>query len=289
MTEDQGSFDEPTEAEIDELLGAYVLDALTDDERRLVEEHLEHEPLARIEADRLALAADWLAESVELAMPPSDLWARISSQLDATAGAAPADAAAPEDPALDRSVAATPSVTTSAPPDEVSQRRDRRAAERPVRRDGQGTRWNPARVALSAAAAVLVVVLIGVGARALTDDDGSAGGTDLAVAAQQAAEQPGSRVAELVGSAGMSARIVVAVDGSAYFVSDGLPALSPDQTYQLWSVVDGEAISVGLLGSDPDATMLAMGSRPGTLAVTVEPVQGSVVATTEAVVAGELI
>lgn len=274
MSEHHGSFDEPTDAEIDELLGAYVLDALTDDERRLVEEHLAREPLAQVEADRLARAADWLAESVEPATPSSDLWARLSARLDvATATDHDDEEEAP-------------------PADELAARRPGRAGEQ-VARDrsrgtGPGTRWSPARVALTAAAAVVVVVLIGMGARVLTDDDGTAGGTDLAVAAQQAAEQPGARVAELVGSPGMRARIVVAPDGRTYFVSEGLPALDPGQTYQLWSVVDDEAISVGLLGPDPDATMLAMGSRPGTLAITVEPAQGSVVATTDAVVAGEL-
>jgi anti-sigma factor RsiW len=44
-------------AGIDELLGAYALDALDDDERTLVEHHLAGDANARAEVDRLRAAA----------------------------------------------------------------------------------------------------------------------------------------------------------------------------------------------------------------------------------------
>lgn len=63
-------------------------------------------------------------------------------------------------------------------------------------------------------------------------------------------------------------------DGSAMAVSLGLSALGPDQTYQLWSVVGEEVVSVGLLGSDPKEVPCRIEGDPAALALTVEPTGG---------------
>ena len=70
---------ELTPAELDELLGAYALDALDADERDAVEEWLARSPNARRDADELRETASLLAESAEA--PPSDLWSRIEARL----------------------------------------------------------------------------------------------------------------------------------------------------------------------------------------------------------------
>ena len=40
-------------------------------------------------------------------------------------------------------------------------------------------------------------------------------------------------------------------DGSAFMLNTGLPRLAADRTYQLWGVVHGQTVSLGLLGSQP--------------------------------------
>lgn len=67
--------------------------------------------------------------------------------------------------------------------------------------------------------------------------------------------------------------------GEVVFVSDGLPTLSEDQSYELWFVRDSEAIAAGVFetGGDGSATALLSGAMsPGdVIAVTVEPAGGS--------------
>ena len=48
-----------------------------------------------------------------------------------------------------------------------------------------------------------------------------------------------------------AAVVVVLPDGSAFMLSTGLPRLAADRTHQLWGVVDGRTVSLGLLGSQP--------------------------------------
>jgi anti-sigma-K factor RskA len=57
--------------------------------------------------------------------------------------------------------------------------------------------------------------------------------------------------------------------------------LSSKDTYQLWAVVHGEPISLGLMGPSPYdvAFTLAGVPNPTTLAITVEPAGGSVAPT----------
>ena len=63
-------------------------------------------------------------------------------------------------------------------------------------------------------------------------------------------------------------------DGSAVATATGLRALGSDETYQLWSVVGGEVVSVGLLGSDPGDVPLRIEGEPAVLALTVEVAGG---------------
>jgi anti-sigma-K factor RskA len=66
--------------EMDELLGAYALDAVSDDERRAVEEYLLANPRARAEVQSHREVATMLAWSGMDA--PDGLWDRIASRLE---------------------------------------------------------------------------------------------------------------------------------------------------------------------------------------------------------------
>jgi hypothetical protein len=64
--------------------------------------------------------------------------------------------------------------------------------------------------------------------------------------------------------------ITTAGDGTAYATSVGLDPLDVGSTYQLWSVVGDEIVSVGLLGSAPGTVPLRIEGEPAVLALTVE-------------------
>jgi hypothetical protein len=76
--------------------------------------------------------------------------------------------------------------------------------------------------------------------------------------------------------------LVILPSGSAYLVGSTLPALAPSETYQLWSIVGGRAVSVGLLGTKPRTVAFTVDSSVGarTFLVTVEPAGGVLAPTT---------
>lgn len=117
-------------------------------------------------------------------------------------------------------------------------------------------------------AAAAVVVVLGVGAVALTMGGGdSESVSDLAAAA---ARDPDSTVADL-----SLARVVV-TDGDDYVLFDDLPALSSDETYQLWRTDEGEPVSLGVLGDGGEgAVQLDLPQGVASFAVSQEPAGGS--------------
>ena len=70
--------------ELRELLGAYALGALDDDERAQVEQFLLDDPEARSELHALQLGAAWLARGE--APPPAHVWSRVAAEVEAELG-----------------------------------------------------------------------------------------------------------------------------------------------------------------------------------------------------------
>jgi anti-sigma-K factor RskA len=65
------------------------------------------------------------------------------------------------------------------------------------------------------------------------------------------------------------------LDGSSIAISTGsLPALDPASTYQLWSVVGDEVVSVGVFGPSIGSAPLRLEGNPAVLALTVETTGG---------------
>ena len=80
MNDTPGS--EMPRSEIDDLLGAYALDAVDADERELVERHLAGDPAARAEVDEMRETAAVLASlPVADEGAPADLWDRIAGAI----------------------------------------------------------------------------------------------------------------------------------------------------------------------------------------------------------------
>jgi anti-sigma-K factor RskA len=267
--------DDGSPDEIDDLLGAYALDALDDDERAAVEARIARDPDARGEAERLSHAIEELV-AAQAEPPPPGLWDQIAAGLPPRADApdvsitAASSSTSPTDDAL-------PSGEAD-PTDELARRRARRST----------TSNGPVR-ALAAVAAVAAAVALGLGV--VVFRDGGTEGGDLAqrltAAAERAAQEPGSRQGVLEGPDGAEIEVVVDVDGRAFVLGDVLPALPDDRTYQLWSVDGATPVSLGLLGPDPQVAVVAVGSSRA-LAISEEPVGGSTAPSTTPLAAGTL-
>ena len=196
--------------ELQELLGAYALDAVDPDEAVLVENHLRECPRCRAEVAELREVAGLLGQSGSDA--PEGVWDRIAASL-----------------------ADTP------PPLRLEVQRERRA---------ERSRPRPILVAITAVAAVVLVVLaVSVVSLRNHVDDLEQQRTDVAAAAQEALTANGSRVAHLSGANGVSAAAVVRDNGQGYFLGASLPPLD-HRIYQLWGATEsGQIISLGTMAT----------------------------------------
>jgi len=248
-----------THHEIEELLGAYALDAVDPDEAATVEAHLAGCPRCRAEVEAHREVASLLSTGTTAAAPEG-VWDRIAADLGEVPPPVPIEVA------LDR--------------------RRARAARAPVRTRGLLT-------GVAAAAAVVVIAVMGV---VLVDQRDDLDDLEGQVAAAQdggrlteLAGDPSTRVVDLQGDAD-GARAFVGPDGDSVLVATALPGLDGDRTYQLWGLPGAgeEAVSLGLLGGDPDESEFRVEAGITTLAITDEPGGGSPAPTSDPLVVGML-
>jgi anti-sigma-K factor RskA len=295
-----------------ELLAAYALDAVTDEERAIVERHLAESPEARAEVDAYREAAVRLADDTPAVAPPPSLRASIFDRLDdAPQVAAPGagnpvpmtDAAppAPHEQADAASASAPvesllpPPATPLAPigPAPVATPAEAMApvgagpAERAAAR-----RWfqRPGAILASAAAAVLLIA----GAVVGLNWTGPAGwGAQREVQAIASADDAQTATAEVAG--GGEVTLVWSEQlGRSAIQAEGLPAVGDDETYELWYIdVSGDELAAtpaGLFDPDGGAAYVVLDGefRPGILVgITVEPAGGSDAPTSDPIVAIE--
>jgi len=255
---------------VEELLGAYALDAVDADERAAVDRHLAECPRCRAEVDAHLEMAGALGSGVET--PPAELWDRIADRLTpvrGTVGERPM-------PVLggDRQVppATITQASAEAPVDELSRARSAR---------GPGTPKAFVALATVAAAAVIVIALLAVNLgrvdNRVNQIQSAVGGQNAQAVINQALNSPGHRLVSLKSPTGERlAEFVVVSDGRGYMVHSAMPALPDSETYQLWGVISGKPISLGLLGSHPSQAGFTVAGNPGPseLAVTIEPAGG---------------
>lgn len=228
------------ELHLDELLGAYALDAVDDDERRAIEQYLTVSPRARQEvADHREVATMLAWTSMDA---PEGLWDRIASELDEVAPPPRGELAS------------------------VLSMGDHRDQRRPT----------PARWWTGMAAAAVVGILAGglvVGTLLSGDDEAPS----LAAAVEQARADRDSLVTELTRSDGaIGAEVIIDQDGHGYLLGTALPELPDDQTYQLWGVIGEQVISLGVLGRNPEIELFSASEPVSQLVVTIEPAGGVV-------------
>jgi hypothetical protein len=248
---------ELTHGETAELLGAYALDAVEADEREAIEHHLQECPRCRAEVADHRMVASFMGSAGGPA--PEGLWDRIAGSLDEA-----------------------PPELRLAPVVPMSERRS------------VSVRLGAAVAAVAAA----VIALLGVQVVRLNhkvekvqtarpkDPD-----TALLAAAASALSDPSARQVALRSSdPGVGAQAVLLPDGTGYLLAGSLPALSPDQTYQLWAVAGGQKISAGVLGARPQVVAFRYASPQdlAALAVTAEQVPGVAQSANQPVVLGNV-
>lgn len=230
---------ELTPDEISELLAAYALDAVDDDERAEIDAYLDAHPDERAALADLRVTASMLAHTG--GPPPDGVWER-----------------------LETIISTTPPPMRLVPPPVLS---PRSAPASDTARVDRRWRW------LAAAAAVVALVFGGLWLAARGGDGGGAA-TDTAALAATAATAPGSRHATLTDSDGKAlATAVVTTDGSGYLTSE-LPPAPAGHTYQLWGITRTGTVSLGVLGRDPGTVAFSAASPTQSLAITTEVAGG---------------
>lgn len=247
MTENTTPIDESADSyELDDLLGAFALDALDAGERDRVEDYLRVNPRAAAEVQEHREVATMLAFTGMDA--PADVWSRIAEQIESEAPA--------PGPELAKVFAFEPPAhTTSAAPGDLQKRRNL-------------STW-----VLGAAAAVAIAVagvaVIGV------QDNGS--NSPIADALEIALEDRDSIQAELIAEGVAASAIgVIDQDGHGYLDAGDLPTLESGLTYQLWGVLEsnGDVVSLGILGRNPELETFTVEGGVTALAVTIEQFPG---------------
>lgn len=239
--------------EIEELLGAYALDAVDESEAQEVEAHLEVCPRCRAEVESHREAAAFLSQGGDA---PEGIWDRIASELEET----------PPPIAIERFRSSAP-----APP-------------------ARGV--SPRAVALLSAAAVLVIALLTAQVfnqnQRIERLAGQAALSGIDDAIVSASADPDARTVELTSPDGaLNARVLV-LHNRGYVVGGNLPALDPGQTYQLWAKSGNMLLSVGVLGPELERLGFAVGSGTELLAITAEQAPGVLSSSNQPVVAGEV-
>ena len=205
-----------THAEIEEVLGAYALDAVEPDEAAMVEAHLGECPRCASEVAGHREVAATLAHGGSPA--PEGLWQRIAGALEEAPPALDLARVAPQKPRFHR-------------------------AELRLT------------LGLVAAAAVLTGVLgVLVVRQQERIDDLTAMMRQRALeqaAASASADARAQRVTLRSEDGNIYAEAVMQPTGSGYLVRHNLPRLPDDRTYQLWGRVGDRTVSLGVLGPDP--------------------------------------
>jgi len=222
---------EQTHMNVEELLGVYALDAVDQDERLIVDEHIAVCPRCRNEVQNHREVAAILAGDARRA--PDQLWDRIVNDLSA-----------------------------EAPPMKLAP-----VVSLPSKQPRRGTRPDIWIASVAAALVLLLGVGIAVQSTRLSGAEAELAAREQQVATLAATLQaepldqavnaalsdPAAQVVSLTADASLDAMLVVLLpDGTGYVVQSSLDPLPADATYQLWAVVDGKVISAGVLGSQPD-------------------------------------
>lgn len=235
--------------EIEELLGAYAIDAIDADERQLIERHLRQCLACEAEVREHREVAATLAPG---GLTPEALWDAITAALEE----APPPLELAPIVALDR----------------------RRPRSKPVL---------TSLAAVAAAAAAFLGIRLIDQERRLDRMQTAMAEDNVQRAAVVALANPTAKTVELrAADTPAAARVALLPDGRGYLLADGLASLATDRTYQLWALIDGERISAGTLGQQPKVAAFNVSGPVAGFAITEEQGPGVVASKNPPVVVG---
>lgn len=237
-----------------EMLGAYALDAVTDEERVRIEEHLSVCPLCAQELAYLSEATDTLPLSVDEYSPTPQLRNRI-----AAIGQTPQEITRPTE--------------ASAPPIDLNERRQGR--DTPER--GSGRIWT---IAPWTAAAILLIAVVGLFAWNVQLQS-------------ELGDRPTLETVTVstTGVEGVQADLLYFTDPQVVMLDvRGLPERQQDEVYQVWLFQDGQPIPAGLFGEPADLIAISADiEQYQAVGVTIEPgPMGSPQPTTDPILVSEI-
>jgi hypothetical protein len=238
--------------EASELLAVAALHAVDAETLAAVEEHAATCPRCQSELDANRAVAAAIGNSVEEL--PEGLWTNISSQLWTRQG----------------DTAAMPPLFVGDTPADVVAITSARTSRR--MRGALGA------VAFAAAASIVVLALSLTGAQNHVNNLQRALQVAKRSVVQRAMATPGHQVVNLTSATDQPlAKFVMLPNGTGYLVKSTMPVLSASETYQLWAIVNGSPVSIGVMGSSPGQVTFTMSSspRPSELAITVQKAGGS--------------
>jgi anti-sigma-K factor RskA len=253
---------------VNDLSGAYALDAVTAEERSAVEAHLGESEEMRNEVTGMIEAASLLGRAVEPVEPSAELKTSIMALVAST----------PQLPQL-----AAPVGTLQQPGNVITD--STAAATGPVTNRQAPLRWLRQRaVVLTAAAASLALVVGGIAiANTFSDDRAQIAQANELVAINAASDFAQATV-EVAG--GGSAKLVWSVSvGRSALIANDLSFLPSEETYQLWYIDSAGARSAGTFAASRTSTtwrvLEGVFNEGDTVGMTVEPHGGSLQPTTD--------
>ena len=250
--------------EANELLAVAALHAVDAETLAAVEEHAATCPRCQSELDANRAVAAAIGNSVEDL--PEGLWTNISSQLWERKG----------------ETVAMPQLLVGDTPAEVVSITDARS---------RGRRTLFSVVAVAAAASIVALAIGFASAQGHVNDLKSQLASANRTAVQRALAAPGHQLVDLTGASHVQlAQFVMLPNGTGYLVNSSMPTLASNETYQLWGIVNGSPVSIGVMGSKPKTVTFTMDTSPlpSELAVTVQRAGGSLTPSKNFVASGPI-
>jgi anti-sigma factor RsiW len=270
--------------EIQELLGVYALDAVDPETAAMVERHLAECVKCSVEVSQHHEVAGLLANSG--GESPAGLWDGIAAQIDGSVPPSWERLAARLEPVDGRSdrLVGSGGEPTGAESD---------ATVVPIG-NARRNRWVLRTVSLVAAAAAVVALVLGAQVHHLNKQVSALQANPLLSAAEQSAlRQPSTKQVELTSKSSAApgkVTVVLTSSGTGFVEVDQLHSLPSGKTYQLWGVIGGKTISLGLLGPHPAVVPFSVAGDGSVqaFAITAEQAGGVVQSANQPVVAGEV-
>jgi hypothetical protein len=251
--------------EANELLAVAALHAVDAETLAQVEEHAATCPRCQSELDANRAVAAAIGNSVEEL--PEGLWTNISSQLWERKG--------------DR--AEMPPLVIGDTPAEVVAIDSARARRR---------RTLFGAIGFAAAASIVALAIGFAGAQNHVNNLQTALRFANRSAVQRALAAPGHQIVDLTNASNTQlAEFVMLPNGTGYLVNSSMPPLASNETYQLWGLVKGSPVSIGVMGAKPGHVTFTMDSSPlpSELAVTVQKAGGSLTPSKNFVASGPIV